>query len=121
MARKRGPLKIMEVNGSDYALQDRIIKEIEHVHISRILPFYYDPIYYDFNISHVAEITNVVDSFSRLLSDTEMDCLNDIPKICIMTGEQLSPDKYGITRSVHSVLVGHRRIEPTKTVQYLKL
>ncbi len=32
----------MEVNGSDYALQDCITKEIEHVHISRILPFYYD-------------------------------------------------------------------------------
>ena len=33
----------MEVNGSDYALQDCITKEIEHVHLSRISPFYYDP------------------------------------------------------------------------------
>jgi hypothetical protein len=49
---------------------------------------------YDFYLSHVAGIINVVaDCFSRLLSDEEMDGLNDIPKICIMTGEQLPPDK----------------------------
>ncbi len=48
----------------------------------------------------------------------EMDGINDIPKICIMTVEQLSPDKYEIIRKVHNALVGHRGIE--HTVQYLK-
>ena len=43
MTRKRGPLNVMEVNTSDYALKDCITKEIQHVHISRILPFYYNP------------------------------------------------------------------------------
>ena len=42
---------------------------------------------YDFYLSHVAGVINVVaDCFSRLLSN-QMEELNDIPKICIMTGE----------------------------------
>ena len=76
---------------------------------------------YDFNISHVAGTTNVVaDCFSRLLSDEEMDGLLDIPKICVMTGDDLiPPDKYELIRAVHNALVGHRGIE--RTVQYLRV
>ena len=74
---------------------------------------------YDFYLSHVAGITNVVaDGFSRLLSDAEMDTINDIPRICILTGDEISPEKYELIRTVHNALVGHRGIE--RTVQYLK-
>jgi hypothetical protein len=40
---KRGPLKVVDIVGNEYALQDCINKKIEQVHLSRIHPFRFDP------------------------------------------------------------------------------
>jgi hypothetical protein len=40
---KRGPLKVVEVSGSEYGLRDCVTQKVEQVHVSRIYPFEYDP------------------------------------------------------------------------------
>jgi len=44
---KRGPLKVIEVSGNDYSLRDCITQKVEHVHVSRVYPFEYDPLKVD--------------------------------------------------------------------------
>ena len=47
LTHKRGPMKIMEVNGDEYAVQDCITRDIEYVHVTRLSPFYYNPVRVD--------------------------------------------------------------------------
>jgi len=43
LCNKKEPMKIMEVDRDEYTVQDCISKDIQHVHVSRLSPFYYDP------------------------------------------------------------------------------
>jgi hypothetical protein len=63
---KRGPLKVVDIVGSEYSLQDCINKRVEHVHVSRIHPFRYDPAKVDpeliaFRDKNEFEVERIVD------------------------------------------------------------
>lgn len=77
---------------------------------------------YDFSISHVEGLQNVVaDTFSRLLNDSDMpDLSEDNASLAAIqaTGSMIPDDKYELIRRVHNQLAGHRGV--LRTIQYLR-
>ena len=39
----KGPMRVIAIDGSKYTLQDLVLDRIQHVHVSKLRPFVYDP------------------------------------------------------------------------------
>jgi transposase InsO family protein len=43
----KGPMRVIAVDGAKYTLQDLVLDRIQHVHVSKLRPFVYDPVHTD--------------------------------------------------------------------------
>jgi hypothetical protein len=43
----KGPMRVIAIDGSKYTLQDLVLDRVQHVHVSKLRPFVYDPTHTD--------------------------------------------------------------------------